>query len=89
MIKYISPETESEKPKEKELPVGTVFQVKPKLQDGDEKILLDFEFEHTNLLGFEKGLPQTDVASVKSMASIPNSSTLALGGFKIIDIEDE
>ncbi|MCK5473327.1 MAG: M48 family metalloprotease [Planctomycetes bacterium] len=86
---YTETAEDSGQPEEKELTIGTTFQVKPTLQNDGREILLDFEFEHISLLGFEDGLPQTEIANIKSRVSVPDGGTLLVGGQKITDDQNE
>jgi len=80
--------TVNNEPEIKELHVGTIFQVKPTLQEGGRGILLEFEFEHTNLIGFFNGLPLTEMAQSKARISVPDGGTFLVGGQKITDFQD-
>ena len=86
---YTETAEDSGQPKEKDLTIGTILQVKPTLQNDSSDFLLDFEFEHINLLGFEDGLPQTEMFHIKSRISVPNGSTLLVGGQKITNDQNE
>ncbi len=86
--KYTGPNAASEQPKEKELSIGTTIIVKPTLEADGEKILLELEFKHTNLLGFIEGLPQTEIVQIKTRVLVPNGSTLLLGGQKLTNEQD-
>ena len=85
---YIDPDATSTQPEQKELPIGTIIQVAPTLQADGREILLELDFEHINFLGFEDGLPQTEITRIRSRAVVPDGQTLLLGGQKITD-EDE
>lgn len=78
MIRYSIPVSDSNQPQEKDLPVGIVFTVKPTLQLNSENIMLDVYFEYTNLLGFEEGLPSTEITSVKSRICLPDNIWLIM-----------
>ena len=45
--------------------------------------MLRFNFEHTNLIGFVEGLPQTEIARVQTRVLVPDGGTILLGGQKI------
>lgn len=86
--KYADPNSPSEQLVQKELPIGTIIQVKPSIQSDNKDILLELDFEHSNLLGFEDGLPQTEITSIQTRVVVPDGGTLLLGGQKItVEVE--
>lgn len=88
---YTEPNSVSRQLEEKigETPIGTVLKVKPKLQKDNKTIDLELEFEIRNLLGFEDGLPQTEIIRVKMHAMFAIGQTLVIGGHKISSKNEE
>lgn len=86
---YTDPYAITEQPEQKELQIGTILQVKPTVQADNKEILLEVDFEHTNLLGFEGGLPQTGITKIKTRILASNGQTLLLGGQQITTKDEQ
>jgi hypothetical protein len=88
-IKYPAVSADSNEPEMKELQVSTLFKVRPTLDESGERIFLEYEIEHTKLLGFtEAGLPETKTTVVKSKASMPDNSVIIIDSERIIADKD-
>ncbi|GAJ20032.1 unnamed protein product, partial [marine sediment metagenome] len=88
-IRYTDNSANSNDSEVKELNVGTIFQVTPRLEQGGRIISLDFKLEHTNLIEFdESNLPRIETNEIASRISVPDGGTLLLGGQKITDNQD-
>ena len=88
-VRYISGYSEPNEPSDEPEPIydefltGTIFQVRPKLEAGGEHILLECDIELRDILGWENGLPNTQIIRIQSSFSVLNGQTLLLGGHKI------
>jgi len=88
-IRYTDNSANSNDSEVKELNVGKIFQVTPRLEEGGRIISLDFKFEHTSLIEFdEDNLPRIETNEIVSRISVPDGGTLLLGGQKITDNQD-
>jgi len=85
-IRYTDNSANSNESEVKELKVGKIFRVTPRLEEGGRIISLDFKLEHTSLIEFdEDNLPRRETNEIASRISVPNGGTLLLGGQKITD----
>ena len=67
-----------------EVRAGTSFKVAPKLDDKNENIQMDIEFELRNFLGFDKNeVPQIDEIKGEESYTAGNGQTVVLSGGKI------
>jgi hypothetical protein len=97
-VNYISGYTEPnfplDRPKSKQdsIETGTWIKVLPRLTKGTKNILLDVDFEVSDLIGFEertyKGkypyqIPETEVVSISTRVLVPDGETVLIGGRKI------
>ncbi len=73
---------------EKELLLGTVFKVKPVITNSG-KIMVESEFEKRNLLGYEEGLPQTEVTKIKSVLGVPDGGTVFAARYDILGPDEK
>lgn len=96
---YSEPNRASDKPEPKHdsFIKGLELQLTPKLTPDNKNIILDVDFELSEVIGFEKRMykekypykiPQIDVVSTKTHCLFPNGKTLLIGGQKIITEED-
>ena len=65
-----------------EVKVGITIKVKPVLRDEGKNILLALEYEHSNLLGFEKEEPIIGKVGVQTHILMANGQNILLGGQK-------
>ena len=84
-------------PKRDLVRLGTCWKVNPQIMPDNEHILLDVDFELSELLGFEERMykekypykiPQMEVVSAKTRVSVPNGGTVLIGGQKVTAEED-
>ncbi len=102
-VNYISGYTEPNRPSGEPEPkrdfvnIGTWWKVNPKITPDNKHLLLDVDFELSDLLGFEERMykekypykiPQTEVVSIKTRVSVPNGGTVLMGGQKVMAEED-
>ena len=102
-VHYISGYSEPNRPSGEPIPErdsvnkGFQLQVTPKITPDNKHILLDVDFELSDLLGFEERMykekypykiPQMEVVSAKTRVSVPNGGTVLMGGQKITAEED-
>ncbi|MHC4657984.1 MAG: hypothetical protein ACYS83_02250 [Planctomycetota bacterium] len=91
---YTEPNSPSEKPEPKHdsIEIGMRVQLLVKLPDGGNNILLDVDFEISQLIGFEERLykekypyqiPKTEVVSSSTRLLVPDGGTVLIGGDKI------
>jgi len=102
-VNYISGYTEPNRPSGEPIPEhdsvtkGLQLQVTPKITPDNRHILLNVDFELSDLLGFEERMykekypykiPQMEVVSAKTRVSVPNGGTVLIGGQKVTAEED-
>ena len=102
-VNYISGYTEPNRPSGEPEPKrdfvnkGTWWKVTPQITPDNKHILLDVDFELSDLLGFEERMykekypykiPQMEVVSAKTRVSVPNGGTVLIGGQKVAAEKD-
>jgi len=104
-IRYISGYTEPNRPSDKPEPKhgslmkGLMLELTPIITPDGKHILLDIDFEFSELIGFEKRMykekypyeiPETDIANFTTRLRVPDGGTLLIGGQKIaVEVEKE
>ncbi len=91
---YAEPNRPSDEPEPKHdsLIKGLELQLTPNLTPDNKNIILDVDFEFSEVIGFEErmykekypySIPQTEVVSIKTRRLVPDGKTLLIGGLKI------